>query len=164
VTRDQQIAEALKLLDPPRGERAYWQARVKGALACVCDATVGIEADRVIRSKAGKKALRHHITVLRQALLLVPTASFAAMVKDEIATRESLLAKPPHLRRRPVNKTAEIAVALAWLLLSVRGIQPTVTRGREWDRLSGILLGDTGTDLLNMMRRFKRKRADAKAA
>jgi hypothetical protein len=64
VIREQQIKEALALLDPPQRERGEWQRRIEHTLDRLdwrCRTAAGLKA---ASTKKGKAALRRYVNRL----------------------------------------------------------------------------------------------------
>jgi hypothetical protein len=171
VTREQQIKEALALLDPPQRERGKWQRRIEHTLDIIdwgCQTAAGLKAPS---TKLGKAALRRYVKALRELQRaydalppqLRPWFSLAEMayvtgtptvIDRELAKAEPLLAKesaPP--KRDAILGKAAAAFAHRLLLLR-RGREPSLTRGGEWEKLGKVF--SNGAPVFEHMRTFKR--------
>jgi hypothetical protein len=129
VTKDQQIQEALKLLDPPAAEREECLHEIHRALGRVENFTAFARSSRASRSKKGG-LLPYHAALRR------------------------FLKQPPAPPRRDGSRN-KAAAAAAYDLLTWRGHNPTVTREGTWEELARILAGDRTVDLFEHLRKFK---------
>ena len=167
MTKDQQIQEALKLLDPPAAEREECLHEIHRALGRVENFTAFARSSRASRLKKG--GLLPYHAALRRLLrafdsldpaikpwlsLAHPAYTTRARIEAEIAKTEAFLKQPPAPPRRDGSRN-KAAAAAAYDLLTWRGHNPTVTREGTWEELAQILAGDRTVDLFEHLRKFK---------
>lgn len=168
LTRDQQIATALKLLMVPFGDRPMWRERIETMLVFIEDASTNSEVVKAIRSRQSKDALGRYLDALQTlqdahaALDPVIKGSLSPNIESDIksdtATAKSFLRQPSLKRGRAAGKRERGAVGMAYYLMEMRGHTPTLTRNGRWERLSRIL-ADSEDSLIAHMRAFKNGRA-----
>jgi hypothetical protein len=170
MTHAEQIEAALKLLDPPPGEREEWRCQIEHMLDSIdwrCRTAAGLKAPS---TKKGKAALRRYVKALHQlqnaynALpsSLRPWFSLAetayvtgtpTVIDRELAKAE-LLAKESAPPKRDAILGKAAADATDRLLLLLRGRKPSLTRGGEWERVGKVLAN--GAPVFEHMRAFLR--------
>ena len=159
MTRQQQITEALKLLDPPRGKRTDWQSLIEDAL----DQTDGIasvtKGKAITTSPRGKEKLQRYVAALRRVrdahkaidgfdtLTSLPYGFLVPMViSNDIRAAEALLHQPSQPRARPVNMRARYAAGMAVVYIIYRGCKVTTERNGRCHRLAQVI-ANTKSDL-----------------
>ena len=165
MTRAEQIDAALKLLDPPRGERENWRKHIEEALNWQ-QTIFQNNADELkwAGSKEGKKALTRYVKALDEArrsyALLNPSIrGFLSLemssIEHDLVEAKAMQTHYSRPRKRPINKTAKAAVRDAGMLLIQCGLQAELdkTRKGKWHELAKVL-ADTRSDLRHYMDQF----------
>jgi len=156
LTHEQQLRQALQLLDPPANEHPRWRKRVESALTQV-DGAVAIGR---VGSAQAQRAWKRHRDALFQARttrkeLVGWCRSYATDpawgcrpleldrwidLCDYFIGTAKLMAKafPP---KRVASRSAH-AVGYAEQLLRKRGLSLSRSRKGRWAKLAGVLLGD----------------------
>lgn len=158
MTRDEQVAAALRLVKPDREEAEAWTAEIEEALD-VIDMEVAAQVSRSRRSKEARRTLAQLRSALKRAQTLkgrlpeiVAAFEFEALdLGPHIEACERLLAEPSGPPRREALKK-RLAAREAHSVLRRFGRPASITRGGLWDRLAAIFGGDVGADLYHHLR------------
>jgi hypothetical protein len=144
MNRDHQTRKALRLLAPPRPQRAECKHDIEVALDRVERHTAAARVFQVAGSKKGKAGVRRYSAALRRLraayhsldpairpwFSLAETAYVRGMptlIDREIDIAEGFLARPSPLQRRDASRN-NAAVAAAYDLLTWWHSKPTVSR------------------------------------
>ena len=160
MTRDEQVAEALKLLAPARKKLAECRRDIESKLDQV-KRLAKMQTDvKASKTKKGNAALRRYRKALQglhsayNALGdLKPWFSLDVMALERELDNELLVAKTVPPRR---NATlAKTAIPLACALLIRWGHDPAVTRNGKWEWMTKILV-NTDKSVFEHIRAFKK--------
>jgi hypothetical protein len=169
VTREQQIAAALRILAPTT-ERELCRVQITEALDIIEKADKSHRLSTPAHSKATAKAWRSYNAALRRlkaARAELDRAGWqgpdpglflkADYIEDALAYTDPDLEPWKYDFDRPRETKAHSAARLARWLLDRWGVGTSVARNSPWSRLAAALYGDPKADLFRQMRTVRRR-------
>ena len=161
MTRDEQVAEALKLLAPAPEKLAECRRDIEAKLDQVKRLAKMQTDAKASKTKKGKAALRRYRKALQglhsayNALGdLKPWFSLDVM-RTRTRTRQRVTRSEDSFRLRRSATLAKTAVPLACALLIRWGHDPAVTRNGKWEWMTKILV-NTDKSVFEHIRAFKK--------
>jgi hypothetical protein len=161
MTRRAQIAEALKVLQPPATERDECRRQVEHALDVMAATLRGVEVIKAERAACRRSGRSYHAALERALAVSKARASDGGALVMPIARLEHAVKFAAEWRAKfsralPRGAIAERqATALARHLLWQWDRPAPKTRGGPWHELAAILLGDHSADLFRHLRAFR---------
>lgn len=164
MTREEQIKEALKVLNPPPSERKECIERLDDILNIIAVETTNKDSHKDWVSKDTKNKLLHYQIALERAQAAYNALPARAKLvyrnidfKTHIESCERRINTPSGQPKRTGTKQ-RFAVVEARGLLSHYGVKATTTRHGKWDALAAILCGDPSTTLSHYCREVTKSR------
>ena len=157
MTRDQQVREALRVIEPAQDDRARVADDIEDALNIIAVGCSNAEAAKPLTGQ-DRKMLKQLLATLERSKKI---AENLAKHDDEWSYPLALCEDIAHCKRRLSKKTHRTAYRHRYAVQEARDIVPKycgweearVTRGNKWHRLSAVLAGDPKLDLLYAMRK-----------